>query len=166
MAELIPDLVTCPLCKQERDRNVVAQCPDDFTNLWALDRVVTPEPPPPPPEPGGVKTFMEPDPAGGSGSIDILVCGRRLTVEPGRTLQLGREDGLENADVFREAINISRLHAELRYDGRTLWVKDTKSTNGTYVNEQKLEADDEYELRPGQSLRFASNVPVEILWEK
>lgn len=163
MAELIPDLVICPLCKKERDRNVVAQCPEDFTNLWALDRVVPPEPPP---KPGGVQTSLEPDPAGSSGGIDILVCGRRLTVKPGQTLQLGREDGLPTADVFREAINVSRLHAELRYDGTTLWVKDTKSTNGTYVNEQKLETVDEYELRPGQSLRFASNVPVEVLWER
>jgi hypothetical protein len=171
MAELtgrVPaDNVTCPVCKLECDRNIYSHCPRDSTNLWELDRVVVRDPsggaPVHPAPDASIKTFLESDCGAGEG-IDILVCGRRLSVKSGQVLRLGRQDDLETADVFAGRNNVSRLHAELRFDGARLYVKDTHSSNGTYVGDRELPADTEYELRPGQTLRLASNIPVEIQW--
>ncbi|OMC39021.1 hypothetical protein A5740_02990 [Mycobacterium sp. GA-1841] len=96
--------------------------------------------------------------------MDLLVCGRRLTLEPGRVLTLGRDEALSTESVFRSVLNVSRRHAELRYEDGRLYVTDIGSSNGTFVNDQRLPASTEYELRPGQALRLASDVAVEIRW--
>ena len=98
--------------------------------------------------------------------LDVLVCGRRLTLAIDRPLELGRDDDCETADVFRASTNVSRKHAVLRWDGARLFVMDVESRNGTFVNGQRLPVRHEYELRHGQTLRLASNVSVEIQWER
>ncbi|HEY9310689.1 FHA domain-containing protein [Williamsia sp.] len=162
---LEPDLVTCS-CDIEWDRNTYSQCSHCLQNLWDLDRVA---PSTPLREesavPAGGETVLEGGERGRAG-IDILACGRRHTIEHGQRVRLGRNENLETAEVFTAASNISRFHAELRFDGERLFVTDTNSSNGTFVNDQRLPADTEYELRPGQTLRLASNVPVDILWER
>ena len=57
------------------------------------------------------------------------------------------------------------MPSTVRFDGGRLYVTDTDSSNGTYVDDQRLPANTEYEIRPGQPLRLASNVPVDIQWE-
>jgi EAL domain-containing protein (putative c-di-GMP-specific phosphodiesterase class I) len=47
---------------------------------------------------------------------------------------IGREQG----DIVLGDPNCSSRHAELRFDGRGLEVRDLESTNGTFVNGQKL----------------------------
>ena len=159
---LEPDLVTCS-CDIEWDRNTYSQCSHCLQNLWNLDRAPTPPPREDSAGPSGGETVLEGGERGRVG-IDILACGRRHTIEPGQRVRLGRNENLETAEVFETASNISRLHAELRFDGERLFVTDTNSSNGTFVNDQQLPAGTEYELRPGQTLRLASNVPVDILW--
>lgn len=154
-----PDLVTCA-CPRQWDRNLYSQCPDCLTDLWkannaTADEQLAPAPP---------KTQLE-RPAVDNG-IDILVCGRRFTVAAGQMLRLGREEGFETEAAFRTAMNVSRRHALLRYDGERLYVTDTTSSNHTFVNDQKLPPETEYELRPDQSLRLASNVPIDIVWQR
>lgn len=170
MAELtggVPsDVVTCR-CGRTLDRNVYSQCPDCSANLWDPDQLLAEHAAEPDTEPAdgprGTATVLEPDVRAG---LELLACGRRLTVVSGRTLQLGREDDCETVDAFRACSNVSRAHAVLRFDGTRLFVTDTASSNGTFVNEQRLPANHEYELRPGQTLRLASNVPIDILWER
>ena len=170
MAELTdsppPDLVTC-VCGRQSDRNVFSQCPDCLTNLWELDRAGAPSPVPVATPvsrhiPGTVLDPHQPDLRG----IDILVGGRRITVGVNRTVRLGRGEGLETCDVFRDLMNVSRRHAELRFDGENVFVTDTGSSNGTFVNDHRLPVDIEYQLSPGQALRLASNVPIDIEWEQ
>ena len=166
MAELTdspaPDSVTC-VCGRRSDRNVFSQCPDCGTNLWELDRAGAPAPRQLPALQANIQgTTLEPDPSAAVG-IDILVCGRRIVVGAGRTLRLGRDEGLETSDVFRDAMNVSRRHAELRFDGENVFVTDTGSSNGTFVDNQRLPVHTEYQLNPGQTLRLASNVPIDIV---
>jgi len=150
------DMVTCE-CGQQWDRNIYSQCKVCFCDLWQLDRTVAAETP--------VRGSRGETRLDTPASIDILVCGRRITVRDGQQLQLGRQDDLETAHVFRDTPNVSRLHAVLRFEGGKLHVTDTKSSNKTFVDGHPLPADREYEIRHGQQLRLASNVPVEILWE-
>jgi hypothetical protein len=54
-------------------------------------------------------------------------------------LTLGR--GLNN-DIILEDTRVSRHHAQLRYRTRRFWVTDLNSTNGTYINGERIsEAD-------------------------
>ena len=50
-------------------------------------------------------------------------------------LSIGR--GLNN-DIILEDTRVSRHHAQLRYRSRRFWVADTGSTNGTFVNGERL----------------------------
>lgn len=153
------DVVTCR-CGLRWDRNIYSLCSDCACDLWNLD-------PSPAPPAGGAEaaghTVLEGPPS--AARIEILACGRRLGIDGGRSLPLGRRDDLETAEVFREAKNVSREHAILRFEDGTLFVTDTSSSNGTFVDGQQLPPATEYELRPGQTLRLASNVAIEILWE-
>jgi pSer/pThr/pTyr-binding forkhead associated (FHA) protein len=58
-------------------------------------------------------------------------------------LTLGR--GLNN-DIILEDTRVSRHHAQLRYKTRRFWVTDLNSTNGTYVNGERIS---ETDLRHG-----------------
>lgn len=59
-------------------------------------------------------------------------------------IALGR--GLDN-DVVLEDVRVSRHHAQLRYKARKFWVTDKGSTNGTFVNNNRVNI--EAELKDG-----------------
>jgi pSer/pThr/pTyr-binding forkhead associated (FHA) protein len=59
----------------------------------------------------------------------------------------------QTCDLVIPHLSVSRCHAELSVTGTTLAVQDLKSHNGTYVDENRVEAS---EVRPGQLLRFGS----------
>jgi hypothetical protein len=61
-------------------------------------------------------------------------------------LTLGR--GLDN-DIILEDTRVSRNHAQLRYRMRRFWVTDLNSTNGTFVNGERIS---EADLRNGDVL--------------
>lgn len=51
---------------------------------------------------------------------------------------LGR--GLDN-DIILEDTRVSRHHAQLRYKARRFWLNDLDSTNGTFVNGERVQAE-------------------------
>jgi ABC-type multidrug transport system ATPase subunit/predicted component of type VI protein secretion system len=65
------------------------------------------------------------------------------------TLQIGRDP---SCDVALEAPNVSRFHAVLSRVGQRFRLRDLNSTNGTFVNEQRIDA--EIWLKPGDSIRI------------
>ncbi|MCF6391134.1 FHA domain-containing protein [Mycobacterium sp. MBM] len=158
-----PDLVTCT-CGEVSDRNIYAQCPKCPTNLWDPNLVVEAAPAEVPIATANTTVLEGAGPS--AAGIDIIACGRRLRISDGQTLRLGRHEEFETADMFRAAPNVSRVHAILRLQDGALHVTDTRSSNGTYVDGQRLPSDHEYELRQGQALRLASDVAIDILWER
>ena len=75
--------------------------------------------------------------------------GTELTLEAGRSLILGREQGCDLVVCDPRA---SRRHAEVRsLEGRRVRVRDLGSANGTWVAEERV---DEAVLTPGQELRI------------
>ena len=64
---------------------------------------------------------------------------------------MGRDD-----DCHLRAANsyISHHHCELRTDGETITVRDCKSTNGTFINDLRVE--EEEELHEGDRLKIGS----------
>lgn len=50
---------------------------------------------------------------------------------------------------------ISRIHAKISMDNNEYFIEDYNSTNGTYLNEQRLEAFEKAKMKDGDRVRFA-----------
>jgi S1-C subfamily serine protease len=75
--------------------------------------------------------------------------GSELTLEDGRSLILGREQG---CDLIVRDPRASRRHAEIRsVEGGRVRVRDLGSANGTWVGDDRIE---EAVLAPGQEVRI------------
>jgi pSer/pThr/pTyr-binding forkhead associated (FHA) protein len=75
--------------------------------------------------------------------------GQDIVVD--RDLLVGRH---QNADVVLQAAEISRKHAALLLKDNTLWVQDLASSNGTFVNDERIT--DEKQLQDQDIVQFAS----------
>lgn len=88
------------------------------------------------------------------GKIEYLV-GR-----PDPVTGINPEVNLGGVDESR---SLSRRHAKVKIDGSGAWLReDVGTTNGTYVNGQKLATGVPVQLRPGDKVKFGS-VEVEFL---
>ena len=70
-----------------------------------------------------------------------------------RDMLVGRH---QDAEILLQSTDISRKHAALLFRDDHIWVKDLKSTNGTFVNGERVEQEQEIELHDGDMLQFAS----------
>ncbi len=77
--------------------------------------------------------------------------GQELNVE--RDMLVGRH---QDADILLQSADISRRHAALLLKDQQLWVQDLNSSNGTFVNDVRIEQ--ETRLHDGDILQFASFV--------
>lgn len=67
---------------------------------------------------------------------------------PGNTLVVGRD---QDADIVIDTPNVSRLHARIEVTENGYLVTDLGSTNGTWLNGERIERTEE--VRPGDDLR-------------
>ncbi len=75
--------------------------------------------------------------------------GKEITIE--RDMLVGRH---QDADILLQSADISRRHAALVLKDQQLWVQDLNSSNGTFINDLRIEQ--ETELHDGDILQFAS----------
>jgi HD-GYP domain-containing protein (c-di-GMP phosphodiesterase class II) len=66
-------------------------------------------------------------------------------------LRAGR---LSNLEIVLDDNSVSRLHAEVRVTDSGWSVRDLKSTNGTFVNGERLGGDEERRLQPRDVIQF------------
>ena len=78
--------------------------------------------------------------------------GDRITIDRSE-LTVGKSKG--NADYLIDRPSVSRTHAKLIYRDNSLFLQDLKSTNGTFINGEKLEPNKEYLLQKGMEVKFA-----------
>ena len=62
--------------------------------------------------------------------------GTRYRLVAGSIVEIGRAEAVEIS--LPEVRSISRTHARLRHQGRTVTIEDAGSTNGTFVNDQRV----------------------------
>ncbi|MCH7335385.1 FHA domain-containing protein [Acinetobacter sp. NIPH 2699] len=77
--------------------------------------------------------------------------GKEITIE--RDMLVGRH---QDADILLQSADISRRHAALLLKDQMLWVQDLNSSNGTFINDLRI--DQETELHDGDILQFSSFV--------
>lgn len=80
---------------------------------------------------------------------DILVFETLLDSRESIELTVGRRDGCDICLNYDS--QVSREHAVLTYDGERFWLEDTGSTNGTFVDDERIQT--RVEIRPGQLFR-------------
>lgn len=75
--------------------------------------------------------------------------GQEINID--RDMLVGRH---QDADLLLQAAEISRRHAALLLKEQLLWVQDLNSSNGTFVNDIRIEQ--EKQLHEGDIVQFAS----------
>jgi len=79
------------------------------------------------------------------GTGEVVECHKTL-VEVGRKIK----DGVNINNVY-----IARIHARFCFENGDWFLMDNYSTNGTWINDEKLEAGVKYKLYKGAVIRFA-----------
>lgn len=79
-------------------------------------------------------------------AVGDWLAGQRFEIT--RHAVLGRDS---SCDITIPGTHLSRHHAELAVKGGALLIRDLKSSNGTFVNDQRVT---ETSLKPGDSVRF------------
>ena len=77
------------------------------------------------------------------------ITGQEISID--RDMLVGRH---QDADVLLQAAEISRRHAALLLKDQLLWVQDLNSSNGTFINDIRIEQ--EQQLHDGDIVQFAS----------
>lgn len=81
--------------------------------------------------------------------------GKKITVNK-CTFVIGKSEA--NCDyVISDNNAISRKHATISIANGKYYVVDNSSTNGTYIDDIRVDADKSYEILPGQKIRFADD---------
>jgi diguanylate cyclase (GGDEF)-like protein len=104
-----------------------------------------------------VTRIVDPGPSivGPGGACIVVIYGPELgkRIElGGAAFQIGRS---AKNDLFIDQESISRHHARITFDGKSHWVQDTGSTNGTFLNDDQVT---EHALRDGDQIRVGQTI--------
>jgi hypothetical protein len=121
-----------------------------------------PPPPPPPPSPAA--------PVAQNLALRVVLSGQVLLLEPERgEFLVGRPDpvtGIQpeiNLGPFDTTRTLSRRHAKILKEGGLYFVREeVGTTNGTFVNGERIKTGAAVPLKPGNKLRFGS-IEVELI---
>lgn len=103
------------------------------------------------------------EPLGGPRSLRVAFPGGEVTVHAGQSVTLGRDpEGSPVSAVFADRDNVSRRHATLGVDSDGAWVRDERSTNGTYVNDVPVPPGTRVTLTDGDTLRLAADLTATV----
>lgn len=93
--------------------------------------------------------------------VTIYNQGRTESVEVNKALfTLGRS---VDCDVSLADPNISRLHATIEVKNNTIFINDANSSNGTFLNQDRLQPKIQVQLNPGDTVRFGkSNIDLRV----
>lgn len=156
-------IVQCPACPKRfkledahfRGRDAYEfKCTGCGAAVTARREAAAPAPPaPPPPAPSTQKLQKVDATATGSDVPDAHLLqmppGKRLSLavlqgpDQGRIFPITKSVfviGRSDADVVIEDGEVSRRHAQVEVKGALIILRDLKSTNGTYINEQRVGA--------------------------
>lgn len=71
----------------------------------------------------------------------------------------------KDTDSLKGSRNISRMHSKIEQIGSSFFISDLNSTNGTFVNQKRVEKDKKIELYEGDQVMFA-NIPYHFTMQQ
>lgn len=95
--------------------------------------------------------------------IQVIVNGRsqNIILQSGEQVILGRDTVMASGAEFNH-FKVSREHAKIGFDDNTVWIEDSASTNGTFLNGEKLNVNIKYPIKPDDEISLAEVVTVRI----
>ncbi len=101
--------------------------------------------------------------------VDGLDKGKRFDIDQ-EVIRLGaipEDGGVKNEVVLRDAERmVSRFHAQIFYKAGKLFVVDTGSSNGTFIDKKRIPAGKPLRLKNGSRVSFGGTCAVKIGFEK
>ncbi len=85
-----------------------------------------------------------------------------IELSVGQEVLLGRDASDRRLTSLHDKDNVSRRHATIGLTPRGAWIRDEKSTNGTFVDGRRVAAGEAAELAGGEELRLASDVRATV----
>lgn len=97
------------------------------------------------------------------GKIEVLVGGQQISsyLVTDNPLPIGRDPG-QALVIIQEPI-VSKLHCQIYAQGGQVFVKDLNSTNGIYVNEEKV---GERQLQDGDEIFLGKKGTVRVVYHR
>jgi len=111
-----------------------------------------------PNQPNGITLVLEP--------VNDTFQQKRITLVEGSSLKIGRMTNKGTAPTesngYFDSKVLSRNHAEVSYHNNQVFIKDLRSSNGTFINGKRLSAEGKesspIELKHGDDLEFGVDI--------
>jgi hypothetical protein len=102
----------------------------------------------------------------------LLHVQTNLTIEIPANLpvvHIGKPNTIIPPDIdvsgFPDSDIVSRIHADIRFDGGNFYFEDTGSSNGTYINNLPLPAGNRHKLRAGDRISLGKGDKVSFIFQ-
>ncbi len=164
-------MIICPNCKHENLDGTVF-CTDCATPLRQTDEIVTQNISEEEREQLAIASKMTQEISTDLdtwASLHLLESGQILTLADRKEFTLGRVSDaqpimpdIDLTPYQAYACGVSRLHAVLRREGKDVFIKDLGSSNGTYLNGERLQPNSDHPLNHGDML-FLGKLKLQIL---
>ncbi|WP_029523660.1 FHA domain-containing protein [Persephonella sp. KM09-Lau-8] len=90
-------------------------------------------------------------------SIKLLINGKELTIKSGDTL--GRQ--AVGSEIFKDFPTVSRKHAKISFENEEWFIEDLNSTNGTYVNGEKIK--EKRKIKTGDKINLSMSLEAKVI---
>ena len=86
-----------------------------------------------------------------------------------QVIHIGKPNNMIPPDIdvsgFPDSDIVSRVHADIRFEGNAYYFEDTGSSNGTYINNSALPAGNRHKLRSGDRLSLGKGDRVSFIFQ-
>jgi hypothetical protein len=86
-----------------------------------------------------------------------------------QVIHIGKPNNMIPPDIdvsgFPDSDIVSRVHADIRFEGNAFYFEDTGSSNGTYINNTVLTAGNRHKLRPGDRISLGKGDRVSFIFQ-
>ncbi len=86
-----------------------------------------------------------------------------------QVIHIGKPNNMIPPDIdvsgFPDSDIVSRVHADIRFEGNAFYFEDTGSSNGTYMNNSVLPAGNRHKLRSGDRISLGKGDRVSFIFQ-
>jgi hypothetical protein len=87
-----------------------------------------------------------------------------------QVIHIGKPNNMIPPDIdvsgFPDSDIVSRVHADVRFEGNAFYFEDTGSSNGTYINNSALPAGNRHKLRSGDRISLGKGDRVSFIFQE